>query len=106
MMMNLPDRFEFLSDAWLDEARKFLERECKIRKERLGGRPFSVSERFDHAPPHLKFQNDVASWGMRYDGENVTVSRDFSQDANLTVEGDYQAALTAAQFVGILAPGA
>src|SRR5215469_4408687 len=106
MMMNLPDRFEFLSDAWLDEARKFLERECKHNKERLGGRAFSVSECFTDAPPHLKLDRDVASWSMRYEGESVTVTREFNPTADLTVEGDYQAALTAAQFVGVLAPGA
>ena len=69
-MITLPHRCEFFSDAWLDEARKFLERECN-RKERLGGRAFSVSERFTDAPPHLKFADNVGSWGMRYDGENV-----------------------------------
>jgi hypothetical protein len=105
-MITLPHRCEFLSDAWLDEARKFLDRECKIRKDRLGGRTFSVSERFADAPPHLKFADNVGSWGMRYDGENVSVSRDFNDCADLVVTGDYQAALTAAQFVGILAPGA
>ncbi len=105
-MITLPNRFEFLSDAWLDDARKFLDRECKNRKEQLAGRSFSVSERFTNAPPHLKFGNDVAAWGMRYDGENVRVSRDFNESADLVVEGDYQAALTAAQFVGVLAPGA
>jgi phytanoyl-CoA dioxygenase PhyH len=106
MTINLPDRFEFLSDAWLDEARKFLERECNNNKERLGGRAFSVSERFTDAPPHLKFDGDVASWSMRYDGESITVTREFNPTADLTVEGDYQAALAAAQFVGVLAPGA
>src|SRR5277367_2443885 len=105
-MMTLPHRCEFLSDAWLDDARKFLERECRNRKDQLGGRAFSVSERFTNAPPHLKFDGDVASWNMRYDGENVTVARDFNEHADLVIEGDYQAALTAAQFVGVLAPGA
>ncbi|MDO8434109.1 MAG: phytanoyl-CoA dioxygenase family protein [Candidatus Binatus sp.] len=105
-MITLPGRCEFLSDAWLDEARKFLERECKNRKERLGKRPFSLSERFTNAPPHLKFADDVAAWSMRYDGESIHVSRDFDGAADLVVEGDYQAALTAAQFVGVLAPGA
>ena len=105
-MITLPNRFEFLSDAWLDEAKKFLERECTSRKEQLAGRPFSVSERFTDAPPHLKFADNVASWSMRYDGENLRVSRDFNVAADLIVEGDYQAALTAAQFVGVLAPGA
>jgi Phytanoyl-CoA dioxygenase (PhyH) len=65
-----------------------------------------VSERFTDAPPHLKFDRDVASWSMRYDGESVTVTREFNPTADLTVEGDYQAALAAAQFVGVLAPGA
>jgi len=105
-MMMLPNRFEFLSDAWLDEARKFFERECRNRKEQLAGKPFSVSERFTDAPPHLKFDGDIATWNMRYDGENVTVGREFNESADLTVQGDYQAALTAAQFVGVLAPGA
>lgn len=105
-MITLPNRFEFLSDAWLDEARKLLDRECKNRKEQLAGRSFSVSERFTNPPPHLKFGNDVAAWGMRYDGENICVSRDFDESAALVVEGDYQAALTAAQFVGVLVPGA
>ena len=105
-MITLPHRCEFLADAWLEDARKFLERECKIQKERLAVRSFSVSERFTHAPPHLKFQDNVASWNLRYDGENVSVGREFNDGADLVVEGDYQAALTAAQFVGILAPGA
>jgi hypothetical protein len=33
-------------------------------------------------------------------------SRDFDEGADLVVEGDYQTALAAAQFVGVLAPGA
>ena len=105
-MIMLPDRCEFLSDAWLDEARKFLERECRNRKERFGRRTFSVSERFTNAPPHLKFADGVATWSMRYRGESISVSRDFDEAADLVVEGDYQAALTAAQFVGVLAPNA
>ena len=83
--MMLPGRCEFLSDAWLEEAGKFLERECRNRKEQLGGRAFSVSERFTDAPPHLKLPDNVASWGMRYDGENVTVSREFNESADLVV---------------------
>ena len=78
MIVTLPDRFEFLSDAWLDEARKFLERECNNNKERLGGRAFSVSERFTDAPPHLKFEGDAASWSTRYDGKSITVTREFN----------------------------
>ena len=86
-MIMLPDRCEFLSDAWLDEARKFLERECRNRKERLEGRTFSVSERFTNAPPHLKFADGVATWSMRYGGESISVSRNFDGSADLVVEG-------------------
>src|SRR5581483_1024234 len=87
------------------EARAFLEREVKTRKEQLGGKPFSISERYTDAPPHMKCPRGVATWSMAYDGEDVTVSRAFNPDADVVVEGDYQAGLFAAQFVGVLAPG-
>jgi len=104
-MYTLPHQCEFLSDQWLDEACAVLDREVATRKARLKG-PFCVSERFTDTPPHLKFPDNVASWAMLYDGEKVTVSRAFNPDAFLRVEGDYQAGCTAAQFVGIAAPGA
>jgi hypothetical protein len=104
-MITLPHHVELLSDAWLGEARKYLERETAARKERLGGEPFSVSERFTHAPPHLKLPGDVAQWRLRYDGGTVRVTRDFDPSADVVVEGEYQVALMAAQAVGALAPG-
>src|SRR5580658_9015548 len=105
-MITLPHHVEFLSDAWLEEAGAFLRREAAHRRDRLGDKAFSVSERFTDAPPHLEAPGDVADWTMRWDGEAITASRGFDADADLVVEGDYQAALTAAQFVGVLAPGA
>jgi len=77
-----------------------------MRKENLRGRGFSLSERFTHAPPHLKFAGDVAAWNVAFDGNDLTVSRGFDERADFVVEGDYQAGLTAAQYVGLLAPGA
>jgi ectoine hydroxylase-related dioxygenase (phytanoyl-CoA dioxygenase family) len=103
-MITLPDRCEFLSDAWLDEARRFLEREAQARKDRLA--PFSLSERFADAPPHLKLPDDVAAWNLRWDGEAIAVARGFDAQAEVTVEGDYQAGLMAAQVVGVSVPGA
>jgi Phytanoyl-CoA dioxygenase (PhyH) len=105
-MITLPHHCELLSDSWLEQARAFLVRETALRKERLGGKAFSISERFLHAPPHLKLRNDTATWCVRFDGETVAVSRAFDEAADLVVEGEYQAALSAAQFVGLLAPGA
>jgi len=103
-MFTLPGHFEFLSDAWLEEAREFLAREANARRERLA--PFSLSERFTHAPPHLKLAHDVAQWSARWDGARLEVSRAFDERADLVVEGDYQAVLAFAQFVGMRAPGA
>lgn len=105
-MLTLPHQVEFQSAPWLEEAQRFLERETVQRRDRLGETPFSLSERFVHAPPHLKLPNNVATWSLRYDGKAISVSREFMADADLVVEGDYQAALTAAQFVGVLVPGA
>jgi len=105
-MITLPGHCEYLSDPWLDEARRFLKREAAHRKDRLNGRPFSVSERFADAPTHLKAPGGVIGWSLRWDGETIAVSREADETADLVIEGDYQAALTAAQFVGVLAPGA
>ncbi|HUZ12394.1 MAG TPA: phytanoyl-CoA dioxygenase family protein [Caulobacteraceae bacterium] len=105
-MLTLPDRFEFLSDPWIDEARRFLEKAVEHRKQQLGDAPFSLSERFAEAPPHLKLPEGVAAWTVRYDGASVSVRRGFEAAADLRVEGDYQAGLAGAQFIGLLAPGA
>jgi ectoine hydroxylase-related dioxygenase (phytanoyl-CoA dioxygenase family) len=106
MLPQLPDRFEFLSDEWIDEARRVLIRGAEQRKDALGGAPFSLSERFADAPPHLGLPDDVGAWTARYDGEAMTVSRGFDASADVTVEGDYQAGLAGGQFIGMLAPGA
>jgi ectoine hydroxylase-related dioxygenase (phytanoyl-CoA dioxygenase family) len=99
-MYTLPHQVELLSDEWLDQARSFLEREVAQRRDRFAG-PFSISEQFTDAPPHLQLADDVAGWSMAFDGERVAVSRAFDPHAGLVIEGDYQAALTSAQRVGI-----
>jgi len=104
-MFTLSHQFEFLSDAWLDAARAFLEREVASRRERLRG-AFSLSECFTDSPPHLQLPGDVAAWTAHYDGEQVTVTRGHDASADLVVEGAYQAALTSAQRVGITVAGA
>jgi hypothetical protein len=95
-MFTLPHQVELLSDGWLERARTALEQECAARKPGA----FSLSECFTDAPPHLGFPGDVAGWSVRYDGTTVAVSRTIDPDADLVVEGDYQAAVTAAQRIG------
>jgi ectoine hydroxylase-related dioxygenase (phytanoyl-CoA dioxygenase family) len=53
------------------------------------------------APPHLGMPGGVAGWSVRFDGSTASVSREVDPGADVFVEGDYQAALTAAQRVGI-----
>ena len=59
-MYTLPHHVEFLSDRWVEEARRFLAgevpklRERPVPAERLKGRTFSLSGRFTHAPAHLQ----------------------------------------------------
>ena len=103
-MYTLPHQAEFLSDAWVQAAERYLTREVEQRKRHFAGQPFSISERFTHAPPHLKFDRDVAAWHARYDGERIHVGREFDANADVTIEGEYQAALMTAQFVGLRAP--
>jgi hypothetical protein len=103
-MAQLPDRFEFQSDAWVDETRRFLEKAVEQRRDVLT--PFSLTERFVDAPPHLQLPDNVGAWNVRYDGSAVTVRRGFDPDADVKVEGDYQAGIAGGQFIGMLAPGA
>lgn len=95
-MYTLPHQVEFGSDGWLAEFRSFLEQYVASRALP----PFSSSERFTDAPPHLALPDDVAAWCARYDGQQLAVSRGFDPSADVVVEGDYQAALTSAQRVG------
>jgi len=107
-MITLPHHCEYLSDRWLDEARTFLEAETRRRAETIA--PFSLNVTLADAPEHLQFDRNVARFHARYDGQSVTVSRNADaaagdMAAGLSIEGDYQAALTAAQTVGVMAPG-
>ena len=104
-MYTLPHQFELLSDPWLDEARSYLTREIAARRDDLAG-PFSLSERFTDAPPHLGFADDVAAWSLGSTATRSPSTRGFDAAADVVVEGDYQAALTSAQRVGITAPAA
>jgi hypothetical protein len=103
-MLTLEGRFELLSDAWVEEARRFFDKATAQRKDALA--PFSVSVRLTDPPPRLALAGDLAQFTARYDGAGSALTRAFDPGADLVVEGDYQAALAAAQFVGVLAPGA
>ncbi len=110
-MLTLPGQYEFLSDEWLEEARAFLLRDATAQlatisaHDRWGDCVLSMSERYTDAPPHLGFPHNIATWTIRYDGQNVEVSRGFDEGADIIVQGDYQAGVNSAQGVGWGAPG-
>ncbi len=103
-LITLPHHVEFLSERWIEEASKYWRDLPEPRRVSLNGKAFSISERFIDAPPHLKLPRDVAAWTLRFDGQAASVSRGFDDEADLTVEADYQVALHTAQFVGLSSP--
>lgn len=106
-MITLPHHVEFLTERWALEAQQFLERHIQAERGRYEGRPFSLSIRCTHAPPHLahlKGTDGVAAWTARFDGTTLALAPHYDAGADLRLEGDYQATLTAAQTVGALAP--
>src|ERR1700761_1975254 len=104
-MYTLPHQCEFLSDPWLDEARKFAERTVAQRPGWLGHTPFTLSEKFTDTPPHMECPGNAVCWTLAYDGTNICAMREFKPDADLVVEGDYETGVMGSQYVGMLAPG-
>ncbi len=86
-LITLPHHAEFLSERWLEEAQRFWRELPAPRKASLAGRPFSVSERFTDAPPHMKLPAEVASWTLRFDGEAASIARGFDEGADLHGRG-------------------
>jgi ectoine hydroxylase-related dioxygenase (phytanoyl-CoA dioxygenase family) len=96
---TLPHQFEFFSDAWLEESRRFLaERFAQQASDMPDG--FVLSECFTDAPPHLGFDDNEATWEVTWDGKSLDVSRGFNPKADIVIRGDYQATLMMAQTVG------
>ena len=83
--ITLPHQMEFLSDRWLEEARRFLDEDPGARKAQRLSRPFSLSERYTDAPPHLKAPGNVAAWSLRFDGETRR-SKPFTPTERQTLE--------------------
>lgn len=104
-MVTLPHHCEFLSRDWAERARNFIAKRVEAEPARYAA-SFSLSLQLAAAPPHLGLVGNVGEWTLRYEGHQVTITPAFDSSADLVLTGDYQAALTAAQTVGALAPGA
>lgn len=106
-MYTLPHQLEFGTEAWLDEARAFLERRLIGGPDESLG-PFSIGLRLTATPDHLDAPDGVTSCRLAWDGEKVSATRGGDDpspaEPDVAIEGDYQAAVTAAQFVGVADP--
>ena len=96
--VDVRDRVEFLSDDWIDAARRYLE-EAVGRDPVLAAGSFSMCESFTDAPPGLGLPGDRAVWHFRVHAGQVEVGRGDLEDADMRVDGDYQTILAIAQTV-------
>jgi ectoine hydroxylase-related dioxygenase (phytanoyl-CoA dioxygenase family) len=103
--VDVTDRVEFLSDGWIDAARRFLE-DAVVAEPALATGRYAVCESFTDAPPGMGLPNDRAVWHFVVDDGRVTAARGDLDDADLRVDGDYQAILSIAQTVYAAGPEA
>ena len=96
--VDVRDRVEFLSDGWIDAARRYLE-DAVGHDPVLAAGSFSLCESFTDAPPELGLPGDRAVWHFRVHGGQVEVGRGDLENADMRVDGDYQTILAIAQTV-------
>lgn len=90
-------RLEFVSPAWIDEARRLLASELSSRPG-LGAVRFSLCEVFADPPAHLDGGDGKVSWYLKLDDGRLDVGTgDVTADVRVT--GQYQVALGYAQIV-------
>jgi len=103
--VDVSERVEFLSDAWMDVARRYLQHAVDTEPG-LATASVSICESFSDAPPGLGLPDDRAVWFFRLDEGRVDVGRGELPGADVRVEGDYQATLALAQTVYAAGPEA
>jgi hypothetical protein len=103
--VDVTERAEFLSDPWIDAARRYLE-DAVAAEPALRTGTYSVCEAFTDAPPSLGLPDDVAVWHFRIADGKVDAGRGELADADVRVRGDYQAVLAMAQTVDAAGPEA
>jgi len=103
--VDVTQRVEFLSDGWIEVARRYLEDAVETTPE-LGTARVSICESFTDAPPALGLPDDRAVWHFAIDNGRVDVGRGDLAGADLRVDGDYQTILGIAQTVYAAGPEA
>lgn len=84
---------EFASKAWCEEANRYLQEQASLRPEALDGVDWSVTERWQNAPPHLGFSDNVAGFWFTTSGGRIEVGAGPAAEAETEIDGDYDAIL-------------
>ena len=89
----ISERFEFVSEKWLETARTFLQNKL----DAFNGNPptgrFAAVETYTNAPPHLKCPNDVATVHIVIENGQLDVGYGNVENPTFHVTGDYNRSL-------------
>ena len=64
---------EFASREWCEEANRYLQEQAALHPDALDGVEWSVTERWQNAPPHLGFDGNVAGFWFTISGSQIEV---------------------------------
>lgn len=84
---------EFASREWCEEANRYLQEQAVLHPDALDGVEWSVTERWQNAPPHLGFADNVAGFWFTISGGKISVGPGPAAEADTEIDGDYNAIL-------------
>lgn len=84
---------EFASRGWCEEANRYLQEQAALHPEALTGVEWSVTERWQNAPPHLGFEDNVAGFWFTISAGKIEVGAGPAAEADTEIDGDYNAIL-------------
>ena len=89
----LSERVEFASREWAAEADRYLQAKVAAAGSALDGLSCSLTERWQNAPPHLGWKDNVAGFSLRIADGGVEVGAGPAAEADVQIDGDYNAIL-------------
>lgn len=84
---------EFASNEWCEEANRYLQEQAALHPDALDGVEWSVTERWQNAPPHLGFGGNVAGFWFTISGGQIEVGAGPAANAETEIDGDYNSIL-------------
>lgn len=96
----MSEKFEFLSESWLDQATEIWASVINEAGNAIAGERLSICEVFLDPPAHLR-QNglDQVGWSLFVDDGQVSVLRAPVETADYMVRTDYQTTLPRARLI-------